>query len=133
MKFYVLAVILVGGFLSESCQKTVTHRYDFRVKNNLTEKITVRYLKAFQSGNEEVRDILPGEESVLYAEQTETNQKKVYDLYTDSINYFRSMRVMKTATATSTRNNMKSKNEWTFSTKDEDNASYILEIDSFDF
>lgn len=133
MNLRYFTLLLCFGLAWSSCQKTVTHYYDFRVKNNLNEKITVRYLKAFQTGNEEVRDIYPGEESVLYAEQTETNQKKVYDLYTDSINYFRLIRVMKTATATPTRNNMKAKAEWNFVAADNDNASYSLQIDSFDF
>jgi hypothetical protein len=76
---------------------------------------------------------LPGDESVLYSETTSTNQKKVYDLYTDSITYFRSVSVIKTSTGVLTRNNMKARNEWDFTIIDDENATYTLKIDNIDF
>lgn len=116
-----------------SCNKAKIHNYDFRIKNNTKETITARYLKAFQSGNEIVTDILPGDESVLYSETTETNQKKVYDLYVDSVTYFRSISAIKTATGLPTRNNVKARNQWNFNIVDDNNAIYVLQLDSFDF
>jgi len=125
-------MVIVGIFSITSCNKPITHTYDFRVKNTSSDKITVTYIKAFESV-ENKKDILPGDESVLYSEATETNQKSVYDLYTDSVTYFRSISVLKTTTGVRTRNNMKARNEWNYNKIDENNATYLLSIDSFDF
>ncbi len=129
--FKILTVLLVLVVVF-SCNKAKVHNYDFRVKNNTNEKITIRYTKAFET-DERRTDILPGDESVLYSESTSTNQKKVYDLYTDSITYFRSVSVLKTSTGVFTRNNMKARNEWEFIIANDDNATYTLKIDSIDF
>jgi hypothetical protein len=133
MKFFIkIIAILMVLIVVNACNKAKIHNYDFRIKNNTGDKITIRYTKAFET-DERKSDILPGDESVLYSETTSTNQKKVYDLYTDSITYFRSVSVIKTSTGVLTRNNMKARNEWDFTIIDDENATYTLKIDNIDF